>query len=277
MRQGLKKAVAAILVVAAVAAANILIDSARPLVTAPKGTAPLDNTIDTADAAHLVVDEAGVLAEEVERIIAIYNANWYALAGRMMAVVTVEHTENAEDDAWKRADQLALGENDALLLIESQGAKQCVLVSDGTFREDIATLSEVFLTQLTYMSLRAGEFDAAVLTVFERFHYFYGYDVESHRQAVVREGLTTFCIIAALMLPILIHMVGEIVDRRRFKRWYDDYGVNDPSVVPWRTVFFWHRAGSKWYEQRVSGEWVDIHAGIVSSRRDQKTRWYRRR
>ncbi len=274
MKNILAKVIAAALAVAVNGLIIVLAVVNRPLVKAPKGTAPLDNKMDTAGVAHLVVDEAGVLPEETEQIIAIYNANWYALTGRALAVVTVEGTVNAENEAWQWADRLELGNNDALLLMETGGDKECALVASGTFLADLATLHDGYLDRLTYMPRRAGDFDVAALAVCERMHYFCGYDVDSHRRANVVEGIVTISVAAVLVLPILIHLIAEKIDKRRFKRWYDDYGVSDPSIVPWRSVFFWHRVGSKWYEQRISGEWVDIHANILSNRSTQRAKMF---
>lgn len=272
MRSIWTKVVAAILAVAAIAAVVIVIRANRPLIEAPKGTAPLDNKIDTSAVAHLVADEAGVLPEETEKIVAIYNANWLVLADRCMAVVTVESTENAEDDAWAWADRLSLGKNDALLLIETGGGNKCALVAKGTFFEDLATLKEGYLERLTYMPVRAGDYDVAVLAVCERMHYFCGYDGESHRQANVTEGVIVIAIIAAFVIPFLVHQFAEKIDNLRFKRWYDTYGMIDPTIVPWRAVFFWHRRGSKWYNVRMSGEWTDYGRVIRGGQREIRAR-----
>lgn len=261
----------AVVGILAVALIAVLVAN-RPIVTAPRGTAPLDNKLDTDGVARLVVDEAEVLAEETEQIIAIYNANWNALAGRALAVVTVETTESAEDDAWKWADRLGLGKNDALLLMETGVGKDCVLVANGTFREDITTLGELFLPQLTYMGMKYDDFDFAALAVFERLHYLYGYDQASHRHADRMEAYLVLSAVGLLMLPILIHMIAEKVDGRRFKRWYNDYGHTDPPTAPWKTVFYWHRTGSRWYAVRVSGEWVDYRSVLRNHRNDREAK-----
>lgn len=271
------KVITGILAVLAVVAAVICVNATRPLITAPKGTHPLNLKLDTTGVERFVVDEADVLSEDMETVICIYNANWSALAGRVLAVVTAQSVENAEDAAWQWMESLSMGENDALLLIETTGGRKCALVSGGTFREDIATLSKVYLSQLTYQDIRAGYFNAAVLAVFDKFHYFYGYDIERHRQSVAREGTIAFAVIAALMLPVLIHMTGEMIDKRRFKKWRANRAVLEDRAVPWRTAFFWHRVGSKWYKKRMSDDWVDIHANVVSNRKERRTMWYTHR
>ena len=272
MRSIRTKVIAAVLAMAAIAAAIVLIRANRPLIEAPKGTAPLDNKLDTTSVARLVVDEANVLEEEVEKIIAIYNANWSVLEGRCIAVVTVETTENAENDAWKWADRLELGENDALLLMETGGGRKCALIANGKFLEDLATLKEGYLERLTYMPVRAGDFDVAALAVCERMHYFFGYDGESHRRANVTEGVIVIAVIAAFVIPFLIHQIAERIDNVRFKRWYDNYGLLDPPAVPWRTVFLWHRKGSKWYNVRMSGDWMDYGRAIRGGQREIRAR-----
>lgn len=272
MKQIWKKAAAVLAVLLLLAAIRMIVAANRPLVIAPIGTAPLDNKIDVSDVAHLMVDNAGVLSEEAKQIILIYNANWSALENRVMAVVTVETTEHAEDDAQQWAQQLSLGENDALLLIEASGNKDCALVSGGTFREDIATLDEVFLKRLTYISLHADEFDAAALAVCEELHYFFDYDVESYQRSEEKAGLIVLGVLSAIVLPILIHMLAEKIDSFRFKRWHRNHGMDDPPIVPWKTIFFWHRAGSKWYEMRISGEWIDYRKVLREARREAGVR-----
>ena len=271
------KIIKGILAVATVIAVAVVLNATRPLITAPEGTEPLDLKLDTADVERFVVDETDVLTEDMEKVICIYNANWRVLAGRVLAVVTVESVENAEDEAWQWMQSLSMGENDALLLIETTGSKKCALVSCGTFREDIATLSEIYLSQLTYQDIRAGYFNAAVLAVFDKFHYFYGYDLERHRQSVAREGTIAFAVIAALMLPVLIHMIGEMIDKRRFRQWRESCAILADRSAPWRTLFFWHRVGSKWYARRMSDDWVDIHKNVVMNRKERRTMWYTHR
>lgn len=272
MKNVLVKVIAAVLAVAAIAAAIILIGANRPLIEAPKGTAPLDNKMDTSGVAHLVVDEAGVLTEEAEQIITIYNANWNVLAGRCMAVVTMETTLNAEKEAWEWAERLSLGRNDGLLLMEAGDDKECVLIANGTFLDDLATLKEGYLERLTYMALRAGEFDMAVLAVCERMHYFCGYDAESHRRANVTEGVAVIAVIALFVVPFLFHQIAERVDNWRFRRWYNRYGLLDMPPVPWRTVFLWHRKGTKWYNIRMSDEWVDYGRVVRRAQREVRAR-----
>lgn len=277
MKQMRAKVVAVVLAVALVAVAILCVKLNRPLIEAPKGTAKLDTKLDTTAVSHLVADEADVLPEEVEQIVSIYNANWDELGGRNLAVVTVETTDNAEKEAWQWVEQLSLGRDDALLLIETQGSRECTIVANGQFRDDLATMDDGYLNRLTYMPIRAGDFDVAVLAVCERMHYFFGYDAESHRRANLVEALSALAVVSAFVLPTLIHLIGEKIDRRRFQRWYDNYGVSNPTAVPWRTVFFWHRVGSQWYEQRMSGEWVDIHANILSNRSTRRANAFSRR
>ena len=271
------KIIKGILAVAAVIVVIVVLNATRPLITAPKGTEPLDLKLDTADVERFVVDEMDVLSEDMEKVICIYNTNWGVLAGRVLAVVTVERVQNAEEEAWEWMHRLSMGENDALLLIETTGSKKCALVSCGSFREDIATLSETYLTQLTYQDVRAGYFDAAVLAVFDRFHYLYGYSREQHRREEITESLIVFAVFAAVTLLVSLHFVAEKVDNRRFARWREESTILGDRAAPWRTVFLWHRMGSKWYKKRMGSDWVDLHAQVVSNRRARSTMWYTHR
>ena len=271
------KIIKGIFAVVAVVAVAVVLNATRPLITAPKGTEPLDLKLDTADVERFVVDEMDVLSEDMEKVICIYNANWRVLAGRVLAVVTVESVKNAEDEAWLMMQNLSMGENDALLLIETTGSKKCALVSCGSFREDIATLSETYLTQLTYQDIHAGYFNAAVLAVFDRFHYLYGYSQEQHRREEITESLIVFAVFAAVTMLVALHFVAEKVDNRRFARWREESTILGDRAVPWRTVFPWHRVGSKWYKRRMGSDWVDLHAQVLSNLRARRTMWYTHR
>lgn len=267
MRFNRAKIIAAAVAAAAILLITIFVIAARPQVKAPQGTAPLDNKLDTESVAHILVDEANVLSDKTENILSVYNANWNVMVGRVMAVVTVERVENAEDAAWEWFETLSLGDNDALLLMETQGSKDCVIVSRGTFHEDLSGQVDGFVDSLTYMSIRAGEFDTAALTVFERMHYFIGYERDH-----AAEGRIAFSILAVIVFLILFHLISEKIDNRRFKRWYERYGITDPIIVAWRTLIPWHRAGSKWYNRRVSGEWSDYGKVIRRGRKEAAAR-----
>ena len=274
MRSKVIKGILAVMTVIVVA---VVLNATRPLITAPKGTQPLDLKLDTADVERFVVDEMDVLSEDMETVICIYNANWRALAGRVLAVVTVESAKNAEDEAWQWMHRLSMGSDDALLLIETTGGKKCALVSCGSFREDIATLSETYLTQLTYQDIRAGYFNAAVLAVFDRLHYLYGYSQVQHRREEITESLIAFAVFAAVIMLVGLHFVAEKVDGRRFRRWREESTILGDRAAPWRTVFLWHRTGSEWYKKRMGSEWVDLHAQVISDRKARRVKQYIRR
>ena len=256
-----------VLIIVVCVGIKFVVEVTRPLVETPVGTAYLDNKIDTTPVSHLVVDGAGVLSEETKQSVLIYNANWKALENRVLAVVTVQSTTSAETDAWQWFEQLSLGENDALLLVEADGNKDCVLVAKGKYEQDLATLHYGYMERMTYMPLRSGEFDTAVLEVFGQMHYFYGYDEEAYWRYEMRVGTIAVSIFAAVNIPILLHFISEQVDKRRFRKWYKDYAT-DPQLNPWRSVFFWHRTGSRWYKNRTTGDWVDYDAAVRRGRRE---------
>lgn len=269
------------LIIAACVGIKFIVNATRPLVETPVGTAYLDNKIDTNSVSHLLVDGAGVLSEETKQSVLIYNANWQALENRVLAVVTVENTTSAETDAWQWFEQLSLGENDALLLLEAGGNRECVLVAKGKYEQDLATLHYGYMERMTYMPMRNGEFDTAVLEVFGQLHYFFGYDEEAYWRYEMRVGTIAVSIFAVVNIPILLHFISEQVDKRRFRKWYKDYAT-DPQLKHWRSVFFWHRTGSRWYKTRMSGTWVDYDDTLRTERKSRnqnyrvRTNMYRR-
>ena len=204
-----------IAVLAALTAAVILtivtIVSNQPLVRTPDGGVPVNNELDTAAVERFVADEAGVPSDRTERIIAVYNANWQELSGRVMAVVTVK-SDASEEMAHAWAEALVLGENDALLLMGTEGAGKCVMVSYGSFREDLDAQPGGFVDSLTYRELKSGNYDAAVENVFARSHLFLG----DYHEAVAESGIRIGLVIAVVLgLIVACLIVLKIVDIRR--------------------------------------------------------------
>ena len=65
------------------------------------------------------------------------------------------------------------------------------------------------------------------------------------------EGLRTVAIVAALLFLILAASIFSASEKSRFRRWYNRNSMLDQPMSPWRTIVPWHRAGSKWYQDRV--------------------------
>ena len=142
MRKGVIAALIALS--AAVILTIVLIVSGQPAVKTPDGGIRLDNKLDTTAVERYVVDEADILADKTEHMIAVYNANWTELSGRVMAVVTVEEGAS-EEFAWAWTDIMGLGGNDALLLLEKNGTQKRILVSRGTFLDDLSSQPDGFV------------------------------------------------------------------------------------------------------------------------------------
>lgn len=199
-------AVAAILLVAVCAIMN------RPLVDVADGGLALDESLPTAGYERLVVDEAGVLSEKTEQIISIYNANWSAMAGRVMAVVTAQSVENAEETAWEWAEKMGLGADDALVLVETSNGGCCTVVSQGTFRDDFDSQPGGFVDSLTYHTMKNRDFDMAVVNVFTRVHLFHN----DHHEVVVQSGMRIGIVIAVIVgLLLVVLIVLRAADLRR--------------------------------------------------------------
>lgn len=214
----------------------------KPVDLPDSGTVKLDESLSTAYYESYIVDEAKVLSSKTEKTLSIYNANWDKALGRIMAVVTVEKSNNAEDDAWEWAQALELGENDAILLIHEKGA-ECIVVASGTFYDDFAAQPVSFVDNLTYEAAKDGDFDTAALNLFAEVHLFRG--GYSHSVSV---NLTA--IVVLILLVIFIIVICGMIDNLRYSRWNARYGSMPMPPVVYRPVLWWHRPGSVWYRRR---------------------------
>lgn len=217
----------------------------RPSAIVPEGGVELNENLSTAYYEEYIVDEANVLSSKTEKMLSVYNANWDEMAGRIIAVVTVEKSDNVEDDAWEWAEALELGENDAIFLIHKKG-RECIVVASGTFYDDFAAQSVSFVDNLTYEAAQNGDFDEAALNLFAGAHLFH----ENYSHSVNLGSLQATAIVALILFVIFLIAVCSMIDSLRYSRWNARYGSMPAPPVVYRPVLWWHRPGSSWYRRR---------------------------
>ncbi len=91
----------------------------------------------------------------------LYNANWDKMFGSIMAVVTVQSSDNLENTAYDYADTMQLGSNDAILVIAKQ-QQDYYLVASGDFYDLLSGLSQSFVASCMADNVQKGDYDAAV-------------------------------------------------------------------------------------------------------------------
>ena len=245
------KAFAALVLIAAIALSTLYGLSKRPQVEVPEGGAALDDSLSTAYLSAYLVDEAGVLSASTEKSVLLYNANWDKLNRGILAVVTTRGTASLggiEEAAWTWAEDLLLGENDAILLIDA-GAEDYRLVASGTFYDLLAAQSASFVDACMAGFVQQKDYNGGVLNLMGQLHLLQGSGAHS-------SGGGAFGIIAALIpifvLLIFLIVVFTMLDSLRYSGWYGRYGGMPVPPVVYRPILWWHRPGSSWYRRRCA-------------------------
>ena len=79
------RAVAVLVLVAAIVLSSLYGLSKKPAVEGPGGGPPLDESLSTAYYQDFIVDEANVLSAKTEKSLCLYNANWDQLDSVILA------------------------------------------------------------------------------------------------------------------------------------------------------------------------------------------------
>lgn len=222
----------------------ILASSAWGLSKAPTDTASavdratLDTSLDTAAYEQYVRDEAGLLSSKTEERISLYNANWDAMFGGIMAVVSEKTSNDLEGDAWNWADTFQLSENDAILILAKNERTYYVLAS-GTFYDRLSDLPQSFVDSCMAQDASDGNFDDAALALFDALHaehasekYWSG---NASEDAEFAATVMSFVLLLAALFILWI-----ILDRIRYNRYRRRYlvpGMGRPTVV-YRPIFW---------------------------------------
>ena len=228
--------------------------SSKPSVETPAGGVALNESLPTAYYESYIVDEAKVLSSKTEKSLAIYNANWDNMAGRIMAVVTVKYADNTEDAAWDWAEALELGADDAILLFNVK-EKECMVVASGSFYDDFSRQSVSFVDSLTYESVQRGDFDAAALDLFAQVHLFHEQYSYSYQE------VNGVAVVAIILFVVFLIAICTMIDSVRYSRWNARYGTMATPPVVYRPVLWWHRPGSGWYRRRRMPHHPPHHGG----------------
>lgn len=240
-----KKSVAIAVMVLAIVLASAWGLGHRPVVLTPAGGDPLDTSLSTAYYRTFIVDNADVLSEKTEASLAVYDANWDEWSGSILAVVTVPFASTAaEEAAWDWADRLQLGENDAILLMDT-GAQDAYLLTSGTFYDRFGGTESNYLGAYLYEDFMAGDYDKGVETLFAEIHLLFHDNALVHgtNNPIEVGGL-------ALLLVVILVLLFTMLDSMRYNTWYRRYGTMPVPPVVFRPILWWHRPGGAWYRRR---------------------------
>lgn len=211
----------------------------------------LDTGLDTAPYEDWLSDGADVLAPSVEEAVCLYNANWDVRYGTIVALATVNGTGtlSLSDYAYQVGEEIGLGSQDALLVLDIQGQDAYLAAGpdlDARFGPDT-------VTQYIDQYLLAGNYGTGV----EKFYgalnsYFAAHlsaaQVQPQQPQPVRSWDGGWLIDLIFWLAILFAIL-TLIDRARYNAYRARYyGVAVPPVV-FRPILFWHGPAYPWYRR----------------------------
>lgn len=242
------RAVAVIALVAAIVLSSLYGLSKKPDVIVPEGAPALDESVSTGWLSPYILDNANVLSVKTEKLAAIYSANWDNMFGGILAVVTEKSVAgDIEDAAWDWAEDLGpdgLGENDAILLIDA-GAKDYRLIASGRFYDILAVQPSSFVDGCMGEYVQRGDYDSALTSLLGQIHLLMGSSYGGADGSGVIGPL-----LAAVLLVVFLVVLFSILDGLRYSMWYGRYGAMVMPPVVYRPILWWHRPGSRWFNNR---------------------------
>ena len=232
-----KRGVAIAVLILAIVASSAWGLHKAPAVSTPEGGEKLDPSLSAAAFTQYVRDDTGVLSDKTEEAIGLYNANWDKMFGSIMAVVTVQSSDDLENTAYDYADTMQLGTNDAILVIAEQQQNYYVVAS-GNFYDLLNGLSYSFVDSCMAGDVQKGDYNAAVQELCSQLH------VELSRQYRQDQTVQNDAGTAVLfiLLLIVIFVIWIMLDRMRYNRYRRRYmmpGMGIPTVV--YHPIFWGR------------------------------------
>ena len=208
-----------------------------PVVSTPEGGEKLDPSLSTAAFTQYVRDEADILSDKTEEAVGLYNANWDKMFGSIMAVVTVQSSDDLENTAYDYADTMQLGTNDAILVIAEQQQNYYVVAS-GNFYDLLNGLSYSFVDSYMAGDVQKGDYNAAVQELCSQLHVELSRQYQQDQTAQNDAGTAVLFI----LLLIVIFILWITLDGMRYNRYRRRYmmpGMGIPTVV--YHPIFWGR------------------------------------
>ena len=233
-----KRGVAIAVLILAILASSAWGLHKAPVVSTPEGGEKLDPSLSTAAFTQYVRDDAGVLSDKTEEAIGLYNANWDKMFGSIMAVVTVQSSDDLENTAYDYAEAMQLGTNDAILLIAKQ-QQDYYLVASGDFYDLLSSLSQSFVASCMEDGVQKGDYDAAVRSLCAALHVELSQQYQQS-EAALDEAASRVMFIMILVIFFILWIALDGMRYRRYRRRYMMPGMGIPTVV-YRPIFWGRR------------------------------------
>lgn len=238
-----------VMIAAAIGIGQWRAQSADPVEETAQSTG-LDASLSTAAYAKWIDDQAGVLSDQQEEQIALFNANWVKRYDSLIAVATRTSIDGSIDDyAYDLGVQIELAAADGILVINA-GTGDCYLAVGPDYPMTDSQVSS-YLDQYLYADAMAGAFGAGVVKLFTGINDFY---VDQYGLGYLDSGSSggsrVDTILAVVLLVVIVVAIASILDSLRYSSYRQRYyGVANPPYV-FRPILFWHGPGWGWYRRR---------------------------
>ncbi len=233
-----KRGVAIAVLILAILASSAWGLHKAPVVSTPEGGEKLDPSLSTASSEQYVRDDADILSDKTEEAVGLYNANWDKMFGSIMAVVTVQSSDDLENTAYDYAEAMQLGTNDAILLIAKQ-QQDYYLVASGDFYDLLSSLSQSFVASCMEDGVQKGDYDAAVRSLCAALHVELSQQYQQS-EAALDEAASRVMFIMILIIFFILWIALDGMRYRRYRRRYMRPGMGIPTVV-YRPIFWGRR------------------------------------
>ena len=212
----------------------------------------LDHTLSTAQYDQYVMDDAGVLSDEEEASISLYNANWVQRYDSLIAVAVVDQTTaSVEDYAYDLGTRMELASADGVLVIDVGSGSSYLAVGPDYPMSDSQITS--YMNSYLYADVTNQKYGDGVLNLFQNINEYYVSEFGLGYLDNTRSAYSTSpsqALVGLLMLVAAVIIVASLIDSIRYTTYRSRYfGVVNPPVI-FRPILFWHGPGSAWYRRR---------------------------
>lgn len=239
-----------VMIAAAIGIGQWRAQSADPVEETAQSTG-LDASLSTGAYAKWIDDQAGVLSDQQEEQICLFNANWVKRYDSLIAVATRSSIDGKIDDyAYDLGEQIELASADGILVINTSTG-DCYLAVGPDYPMTDSQVSS-YLDQYLYEDAMAGKFGDGVVKLFTGINDFYvdKYGLGHLDNGRSTQGTGADTILAVVLLVVILLVIASVLDSMRYTSYRQQYyGVVNPPYV-FRPILFWHGPGWGWYRRR---------------------------
>lgn len=238
-----------VMIAAAIGIGQWRAQSADPVEETAQSTG-LDSSLSTSAYAKWIDDQAGVLTDQQEEQIALFNANWVKRYDSLIAVATRTSIDGSIDDyAYDLGVQIELASADGILVINA-ATGDCYLAVGPDYPMTDSQVSS-YMDQYLYEDAMAGKFGDGVVKLFTGINEYY---VDQYGLGSLDSGSSggdrVNTILGVVLLVVILVAIASILDSMRYTSYRQRYyGVVNPPYV-FRPILFWHGPGWGWYRRR---------------------------